>query len=566
MGYTSININYNEGTLCEEISFTEPGEQSYTRGSTITLSDARLSRDRQMIVMAVNYEEDQEGGTLTTVSGFSTEYEYTRKAPDCDVSFFTMTSAEYSAYRKDNPNPDSELLLKYGDTYGVGGWTMHDIVNKIVTEWMGLALVNNLPDYWISDFSISLGSTFFEAMSGLISEFEPFVILSGGTLYILERNGAGAFGAGQLTLTDMLSRSVNREYIPAPGCVRVEGGEGRYVQSKDPAAASYAYYGGGMTHSKEFSGTVTAPDGSKEDYSIIEIYLDLSATESVLISRIQRSRLTDSLGHTSFVQVTEEKVYDWNDIIESESEKCEAEIGDDLVVYNKVLTAYEHDSNLNLIGQITSKYELFIFDSDANTYVKYDPRDYNLADLVATESRRLIASEIRSTRYSEIDSETYGVETIIASKAYSEEEERWKTLYTFEHDIVEAGGQQGKSGTSSSEEGSASHETLQVYASDCPFLPNLAVMDEPAKVFSISTPDWDDIEDCYIYLSALVKYEFQTAQVTTPIIDPLPLMAIDGLGSILSSGISGSHYVTGYTINIDPNGYTTNLTLEARRA
>ena len=88
MGYTSININYNEGTLCEEISFSEPGEQNYTRGSTITLSDARLSRDRQMIVMAVNYEEDQAGGISTTVSGFSTEYEYTRKAPDCDISFF----------------------------------------------------------------------------------------------------------------------------------------------------------------------------------------------------------------------------------------------------------------------------------------------------------------------------------------------------------------------------------------------------------------------------------------------------------------------------------------------
>jgi len=558
MGYTSININYNEGTLCEEISFSEPGEQSYARGSTITLSDVRLSRDRQMIVMAVNYEEDRDGGILTTVSGFSTEYEYTRKAPDCDISFFTMTEAEIWVFENAAASNESEVYYLQGDYYGVGGWSMHSIVDKIVTEWMGLALVNNLPDYWISDFSISLGSTFFEAMSGLISEFEPFIILSGGTLYILERNGAGALGAGQLTLEGTSSRSVDREYIPAPGCIRAEGQEGKYIADKNPAER-YTYYGGGLSSKKEFSGTVTAPDGSKEDYSITEISLDLSATESVLISRVQSSRLTDVTGFTSFIKITAETVYDGNNIIESESEKCEAEIGGNLIKYSIVSTVYEHDSNLNLIGQVTSKYELFIYDSEEFTYVKYDPRDYDLADLAVTESRELVASEIRTTRYSEIDSETYGVDTIIASKTYNEEEEEWQTLYTFEHDIVESGGQQNKSS-------SASTKTLQVYASDCPFLPNLAVMNEPAKVFSISTPDWDSIEDCYIYLSALVKYEFQTAQVTTPIIDPLPLMAIDGLGSILSSGISGSHYVTGYIINIDPNGYTTNLTLEARRA
>lgn len=562
MGYTSININYSDGTLCEEISFTEPGEQSYTKGSTITLSDARLSRDREMIVMNVNFNEDSEGGLTTTVSGFSTEYKYTRKSPNCDISFFTMTEEESDTYLLENINRDSKVYIKIGDIYGVGGWSMHSIIEKIVTDWIGLEIVNNLPNFWISDFTISIGSTFYEAFTGLISEFEPIIVLDYGTLYILERNGAGALNSGQIILSGSPNRSADREYTPVPGCIKVEGGEGRYIAEKDPTA-TWIIYGGGLTSSKEYRGTVIAPDDSMETYSILETYLDLSAHDKVLVYRKQTSMLTDVTGHSSYIELISDYVYESN-ILKESVEICKAKIHSyqPPATYNKVSIVYEHNSKLELIGQVTSRYELFIYNSDDSTYVKYDPRDYDISDLASYESSILIASEIRTTRYAHIDYETYGVDTVVASKAYNDEEEEWQTLYTFEHDIVEAGDQQRSSRGSS-----GSPRTLQVYAGNCPETPVLSITDEPARIFNIPTSDWNDIEDCYVYLSALVAYEFQRVGVNTPLVDPLPLMSIGGLGSIIQFGIVGNNYIKGYTINIDANsGHSTDLELEARRA
>ena len=562
MAYISISINYNEDTLCEEISFSEPGEKSYTVGNITTLSDPRLSRDRRLIVRNVNYTEDQSGGLITTVSGFSEEYLHARKAPDCDISFFTMTSGQKYAYEANNPSPDSEVFIMLGDYYGVGGWSMHSIVKKIAIEWLGLSVQNSLPDYWIGDYTISLGSTFFEALTSLISEFDPLILLSGGTLYILERSGAGALSTGSITPVGFTNQSVDRGYIPTPGCIKIEGQEGKYIADKDPTATGGFYYGGGLAGTNTYSGTVIAPDGSREDYSIIEKYEDIAAHEEVLIHREQSSRLTDASGFSSYVEVVADYVYSSNGLLEESTEICKTKISGVLIDYNIISIIYEHNSDGELIGQITSKQELFIYDADGLTYVIYDPRDYNLAELAEYETMVLMTSEIRTTRYCSIDSGAYGVETVIASKRYNEEYDEWQTLYTFEHDIVEAGAQQRTSSSS----GAGTVKTLQVYAGDCPFLPALSVYDEPAKVFNIPTSDWDSIENCYAYLAALAAFEFQKVQATTPIFDPLPLMAVDGLGSIIESGIQGYNYVKGYTISIESNGYTTRLDLEARRA
>jgi hypothetical protein len=327
MGFLSININYNEDTLCEEISFSEPEEQSYVTGSTITLSDSRLSRDRQLIVRNVNYVEDEEAGVITIVSGFSVEYKYVRKSPDCDISFFTMTDSEKCDYETENPNPDSKVFIMSGDEYGSNGWTMHKIVEKIVT-WMGLSVVNNLPDFFMSDFSISTGSTFFESVNSLVSEFEPLIILVGETLYVLERSGAGALSAGKITPTGFTNRSVDREYVPTPGCIKVEGGEGKYIPGKDLVAVGGGpYYGGGRTKEVEYSGTVTAPDESFERYSVLERTQDLSAYNSILVHRKQLSKLTDSAGFSSNVTVTLDYIYDSRSgLLKENRETCLAEI------------------------------------------------------------------------------------------------------------------------------------------------------------------------------------------------------------------------------------------------
>ena len=561
MSYLNIDINFNEGTLCEEISFSEPGEQNYVLGSTIPLSDTRLWRDRDLIVRNVNYTEDEIGGLITTVSGFSTEYKYTRKSPDCDISFFTMTAEDQASYMTENPYPDSKVYIRIGDQYGSMGWSMHSIIEKIVIEWMGLTDAEiTLPDFWVGDFSISMGSTFFEAITGLISAFEPLIVLSGTTLYVLERNGAGTLMSFPLTLSGSSRKSVDREYTPIPGCIKVEGQEGQYREDKDPTLDPDYVSDIGESSYSNHSGTVAAPDGSSEVYVITETHTGIAAGESVLTNRTQKSTLTDALGYTSYFETSSDIVYSWSQVIESETETCKTLIGSTLVTYSIISTAYEHDLTLHLNGQVTSKQELYIYDSDDNSYTKYDARDYKLSGLESYESTVLIMSEIRTSRYSRISSETYGVDTIIATKMWNIENEEWQTSYTFEHDIVEAGGQQHLNS------GAGSEKTMQVYAGDCPLLPTLAIKDEPPLIFSINTPDWNSIEDCYTYLSALVSYEFQAVRASTPIIDPIPLMAVFGLGSIIESGIIGYNYVKGYTINIDSNGYTTELNLEARRA
>ena len=563
MAYINININFNENTLCEEISFSEPGEQSYVLGSIIPLSDPRLWRNRTMIVRTINYTEDAEGGLLTTVSGFSTEYEYTRKSPDCDISFFTMTAEDQASYMTENPYPDSKVYIRIGDQYGSFGWSMHSIIEKIVIEWMGLEIENTLPDFWVGDFTIGIGSTFFESLTGLISTFEPLIVLSGGTLYILERNGAGTLMSFPLTLTGVTSKSVDTEYAPIPGCIKVEGQEGPYREDKDPTLDPDYVSGIGESSYSNHSGTVVAPDGSSEVYIITETRTGIAVGESVLTNRTQKSTLTDVLGYTSYFEVSADIVYTWSQVIESETETCKTLIGETIVTYSIISTAYEHDSTLHLKGQVTSKQELYIYDSDDTSYTKYDARDYKLSGLESYESAVLIMSEIRTSRYSRISSETYGVDTIIATKMWNIEEEEWQTSYTFEHDIVEAGGQQHLNGGGGAD---GPEKTMQVYAGDCPLLPILTVKDEPPLVFSLNTPDWNSIEDCYTYLSALVSYEFQAVQASVPIVDPIPLMAVFGLGTIIESGIIGYNYVKGYTINIDSNGYTTELALEARRA
>lgn len=558
MSYINININFNEGTLCEEISFSVPGAQSYTLGSTITLSDPRLWRDRQLIVRNVNYQENENGGLSTTVSGFSLEYRYSRRAADTDIAFYTMTTNEYEKYNKENPSRQYPVYILYGDEYGVGGWSMHSIVEKIA-GWMGLPVVNTLPDFHIGDFSISLGSTFFEALTGLVSAFEPIIVLSYGTLYILARNGAGILASNPLTLDGVSSISIDKEYTPRPGCIRVEGTEGRYLDYKDPDYNPNAVVTMGQSYTATSSGMVTAPDGSSEVYSITEKYLGITTEETVLVNRDQLSVLTTVDGHVSHTEIAATISYSFQNLIEEETETCKAMVGENFIVYSKINSVYEHDQALNLKGQITSKTELFILDSDDGSYTKYDPRDYSLSHLEDYESPELIVSEVRTTRYSRIHSMAYGVDTIIASKMWNVNEGIWQTFYTFEHDIVEARGQQQYIDTGGT-------KTLQVYAGDCPTTSLLSIKSEPAVTYSFPCPDWNTIQSCYNYLSALHGYEFQTVQATAPIIDPLPLMAIKGLGTIAQSGIIGYNYVIGYSINIDSSGHTINLDLEARCA
>lgn len=585
MGYINININYNESALCEEISFSEPGKQEYVEGSIITLkcpefADSLKLRDRRMIIYSVNYTEDENGGLATTVSGFSTEYKYTRKAPASDISYLTMTYDDYAMYTQRNSNSDSLLYVSYGDDYGSEGWSMHAIVSRLGQN-MGLIVCNTLPDYFISDFTISLGSTYFEALMSLVSQFDPIVSLSGNTLYILERSGVGAMGGGSIKLANISSRSVDREYTPKPGCVKVEGQEGEYIASKDQSMVCSIP----VEDKIETSERVTNADGTTSNYNNkLEFWKDPYDNQWASTKRVEMCTILPKY-YGNFLSKTKNTVemeYDkrtlnfkyMNPILTQETKTCEAWVGSfysgEMKEYNIIETTYTHDiDDWSLKSQVTTKQELLIFDGD--TYTKYDPRNYDPEDDDVTLI--LKQTEQRSTIYTYLTEEAYSVDTQISSQVYNEDDEEWQTIYTFEHDVVLAGGQQHAGGAS----GVSSLRTLQVYGGSCPIAPSTHTYNEPPQVFNISTPDWSSVSSCYNALLALVDYEFQKATVRTLasywyeekeiVFDPLPFMGINGLGDIMESGIKGNYYVTGYNINLDPNsGYTVNLDLEARRA
>ncbi len=554
MAYTEISISYNEGTLCEEISFTEEGEKEYELGSTITLSDSRLWRDRSLIIRTVNYMEDGMGGLHTTVSGFSQEYEYTRKAPNFDISLFSMTAREMAEYINEFPIPDSKVYMRYSDEFGIGGWTMHTIAEKLVA-WMGLTIENNLPDYAMSDFSISVGSTYFESLVGLVSEFDPIIVLSGGILFILERNGAGVLMSGGVTLGGSERRSVDREYAPKPGCIKVEGGEGQDLDFYVTLSGRSIYVEGTVTDIE--SGSVSTSGVTDSTY-VIESEAGETLSESNIATSIS------GIGWASSSSQTSTSEYDDNNVVKSDTQVCSAMIGGQQVVYCRITTTYEHDKDFNLTRQTTVKEELFVHNSEDGSYVKFDPRDHYLSAMAAHEETIMMPSEVRTVIYSKLNDETYSVSTTTANRMWNLENELWDVMYTTDQDIVESGGQQHITRTSSS----TTPRTIPVFAGDCPDTPEgFAQLDEPPVIFRIPTPDWDAIEDCYTYLSALVGYEFQKVKSVSPIIDPLPLMSVNGLGSIIETGIYGFNYVRGYEITIHGiSGNTVALDMEARRA
>lgn len=549
MAYTSITINYSTDNLCDEINFSEPGKVLYEVGSTITISDRRLWRDRKVIVQNIKYTEEGEAGLFTTVSCLSEEYKYTRISPNCDISFFTMGASntlsggisEQSSYLTGNPKPESKVYMMDGDIYGVGGWSMHSVIQKIVEEWMGLSVENNLPDFWISDFTISLGSTFFEAVTGLISVFEPIIVLSYGTLYILERGGAGALGGSAFLLENTFSKSVDYEHVPIPGCILVEGLEGMYIADKDVA--------GGVT-----IGGISVTMGADGSTNETMEYLEGPFGGIALQSGIGNWGFGGGAGSNSSTMY-----YDSNG---RPTRRVERQQSPGVGTTSITITTYSYFMNGDLKEQVSVKSELFVYNSEANSYAKYDGRDHCNTAMATYETFQMIEkTEVSCTRYTLILNAVYSVDTITATKTWNLEEEMWITTCITNHSLVMAGDQQHLSSNP------AADRTLQVYAGTCPIDPDdFSVLDEPPAVFNVSTPDWDSIEDCYTYLAELVAYEFQKVTAIAPIIDPLPLMAVRGLGSIIESEIHGYNYITGYSINIDSNeGYTVELTMEARR-
>lgn len=609
---SSIDIRFDESRLCEAVSFIEPEHHSYALNSTMTVSDDRLGRDREILITQVDWQYDNFRAKQTMVSGFTLEYLYTRKAPKVPITFMTLSSDEYSEFVARNPlfsRLEYIPLLSIGiDEYGCGGWTLYSVVEKIAKDWMEIDdLIINLPDYDIKSFTIEPSTTLFSAINTLVSAFEPIIMLQNSILYILERSGAGMMGKWS---TEEMSRlSIERQYDPEPGCLLVQGQEGEYLASRDARARS-TKINDWLGDYETYSGSSVLPDESKEEFTCKERhywdqYEQKWALESSTITTIATPPLEDvpPVATKKVQKITyydgelEEysafgSIYRKPDTLDcftydtpvewSQTNESYVGYGPSLNTWgliHKENIKYDYEDDWTLRSQITSTDILFEFSwtgwkivdgekvEGTKNWEEPDWDKKSITDFYDSfgdlkENAAIHLQSIEKITYKPLTRNSYGVATTTTTYSWSQEKDEWVAEVTTNYQIVQAGGTQQNKPT---------RRTMGVYAGDClVYAANLGegesvVMPEPARVLSIPTPSWQSIQECANFLT-LYDYQYGKAGFETFGIDPVFCMAVDNLGEIAGSGTIGNYYATGYSVRIDREGQRTTMDCEARLA
>ena len=617
MERTSIDISYQAGMICEEVSFIEPGEQSYTVGSGTTVSDARLNKDREIIITEVAIESDGEGGETTQVRGHTKEYLYTRKSPTVPLTFMTLTSDEYSEFMAETNMSKLEYkpYIRIGKEFGIKGWTMHDIVGYFA-NWMGVTVEINLPDYDIKSFNIEPSETFFDALGGLVGAFEPIITLTGTILYILDKNSIGQWDVGTMDVGGMPRRIIAREYNPEPGCLKIEGQAGEYVVGRDPMRKTSNI----KEKTTSYSGERILEDGSYEEYTVKEIwYLDQYEKEWALKSNTTITITTppeteDEEGEKGIIEtsyskiVTEITYFDgkligWWGVqdyfrdpdtlcVEYESPVEHStkvstytkwvdydEEGEPIldafglwVLLNEKTISYDYDDKWILRGQTSAEKSLWIdigaaegwklFDISKHWIANSEENEgaYNWDGSLVDDQSAILPSSVEKQELKQINKNSYSSIWTRSKYEWSADKQEWVTATETTYEIIQAGGVQSNKPTKRTQNVWAG--TCKVYAAALVDGDSL-VMEEPAKIVSLPTPDWDSIEEAYEYLADMVLANFKDVNIEAQELDPIPYIQLADTGV---SGLLGGLYLTGYTIRLDEKGYTASLNCEGRVA
>jgi len=213
-----------------------PFSSTYDEGSILTAVIGGISRR----VRVVNRTESasSRGEWVTNLLCEDLIGELMRRAPyPKPLNYMTLTPREKRRFDDEMdktdavynaPRADLEFtpMIRVGNAYHQNGCSLNKLL-KDLTSRMGLTVITNLPDYHVRD--VTVYGTFFEAIVGLVSPFQPVIYEQSGQLFILDYHTSRTYGwrgAAFASGGEYITRDA--AYSPIPPRVIVEGGEGPF--------------------------------------------------------------------------------------------------------------------------------------------------------------------------------------------------------------------------------------------------------------------------------------------------------------------------------------------------
>lgn len=169
---------------------------------------------------------------------------YAKKAHTKTLTYITMTAQEYMDFMESNPDIgrlDYIPFIRLGNDIGENGWSMQQIITDLA-QWMGVSVHCSLPSYWIKQFSVFLGESYWQAIFSLVSPLRPQIFSVGGRIFIM-----GDIGAINLGISSNIffpnARLVSEEVVRPenPFLLRTGGDLGFFRPEKHKGKVSTDY-------------------------------------------------------------------------------------------------------------------------------------------------------------------------------------------------------------------------------------------------------------------------------------------------------------------------------------
>jgi len=258
----SVTFARSVGDLSERITLDLEGIYTgYEAGEETTLDGVRGR------VIDVNLQSQGiEGEPSTTVNFRDWMSNLILKAPAQNYLYVSAPRTFWEDMKNDTDD-NTEIYLKEADDFGVGGWTMKDILRSALSKVLGLNLWYSLPNFWVQQFQIQEGEPLFQNIFSGLTALDPQVTVNGNTIYVYGK-ASSATSSGSLSLTDAETISSQRAFVAYPSELKVTGGEGQFKETEWDGP-----WEGGASSAKQvyFYGKywqVTSPGGWEEKWSV----------------------------------------------------------------------------------------------------------------------------------------------------------------------------------------------------------------------------------------------------------------------------------------------------------
>lgn len=201
----------------------------YAQNQSVILNVAGGNRQYFVASRTATMDPDHGEQTLDCVSLLAF---LAKTSPTKSLQFITMTPDEYKQFDYDNTEDYTPYIL-IGDSFGERGWSLHSIV-WVLASRMPAVVILGIPNIWIKQFTVSLGSSYYDAIMELASPFSTVSYSVGGVIFIVPKAilmlASGTAYTPPQNKSRVVSEQVMRSDVPAS--VRVAGDLGRFIPSR----------------------------------------------------------------------------------------------------------------------------------------------------------------------------------------------------------------------------------------------------------------------------------------------------------------------------------------------